>query len=560
MVGRTRETVAKAKADPILLELLKSSLTTAAEEMEAVLLKTARSACIKEVGDGSCAIFDSKGRTIAEAAAIAIHLGSMQAAIQNILTKYIPLKDWDEGDMVMINDPYFGGTHLPDVMLFRPVFYEHELVAFCGSLGHMVDIGGIAPGGTSPLGAEIYQEGLRIPPVKLFVKGSVNKDIQLMLMTNVRAPDTVWADLQAVMYANETGSRAIKALCKRYSTARLKSYVDELLDYSERMIRSEISHWKEGTIQRTMYLDDDGRNLDRPIKVVATLQKSGSNVTIDFTGTDKQVAGPVNCVPGTLKSAVTFAVVAMASPDIPHNEGCGRPITVILPEGTIVNPHPPAPVALRHLAAFRIGDMILSALSEIVPGKGIAESDGPLFAFNIAGTSEKTGQYFSDLSTMGGGAGARTNKDGINAVSHNLTNALTTPSEAMEMNLPVMCDAFELIPDSGGMGQYRGGLGVRRVLRMTQNGITFVWRVERSKNPAKGIFGGREGRPSRVIFKDKKGERVVPHTGVLYDLQKGDTLTLESAGGGGCGDPQLRSQDIIRYDLQNGYITSWNTS
>jgi N-methylhydantoinase B len=545
--------------DLITLEVVRNGLSRMAEEMEAILLKTARSGCIKDAEDASCAIFDGEGRTIAEAAAIAIHLGSMEVALRSILANSIPPKEWHDGDVVIMNDPYSGGTHLPDISLFKPVVSDGKPFAFCGTLGHQVDVGGIAPGGTSPLGAEIYQEGLRLPPIKLYERGKLNKSVEQIIKTNVRAAETVWADLQAMMFANEAGARSVRSMCKKYSNRVAQEYMEELIKYSEKRMRKEIASWKDGVIEREVRLDDDGRHLDKPVMIKATIHKKGDEITVDFTGTDRQVEGPINCMPGTAISCVNFAVVAMASPDIPHNHGCSRPIKVILPEGSLLNPYPPAPCALRHLAAFRLGDAIVSALGEIVTGKGIAESDGPLLAFNISGISPKTGRYFSELSLFGGGGGARNTKDGLNAVSHNLTNSMCAPTEVLEMELPIMCDRFSMIPDSGGAGRFRGGLAVRRELRMLTDGITFVWRVERSKNPAQGLLGGGLGRPSRIAIRNSSGEeKPLPHTGVLYKLKKGDTMILESPGGGGYGDPKKRDPRFIQEDFENGLITKWD--
>jgi N-methylhydantoinase B len=541
------------KIDPITLEIIKNGFVFAAEEMNVIVVKTAYSSVVREVLDVSCSIFDRDGRCVALASAIPIHLGSMQIAIKEVLRNHIPPEKWEDGDVVIMNDPYMGGTHLPDIQIYTPVFYENEMVAICGTIAHHADVGGMAPGSTPGHATSIFQEGLRIPPTKLYKKGRLNDDLIAMFKMNVRIPDVSMGDLRAQMAANNTGAFRIRELCLRYGKELVLESIDEILDYSERRMRDVISRWKDGRYENTEYMDDDGVNIEKPIKVHVTAEVKGDEVYLDFTGTDAAVDGPINCAIAPTMASIYYVVNALGDPDIPPNDGCTRPITVKLPLGSLVNPTPPHACNSRTQTCHRITDVLLGALSQAFPEKGIAGSTGQLNCVTFGGFHPITKKEYVDVETIGGGLGARYNKDGLSGIDTHVTNCMITPVEAFEMEFPIRILRYELITDSGGAGEFRGGLGAVREYYLWGNSATLTIRSERHKFAPKGIFGGHDASPCHFILKQPGHEPTVIGHLCTLEIAEGSTLTCCHSGGGGYFDPLKREPQWVLDDVLDGY-------
>jgi N-methylhydantoinase B len=543
------------RIDPVTLEIIKNGFIFAAQEMNIIVVKTAYSSVVREVLDVSCSIFDRNGRAVAQASAIPIHLGSMQAAIKEILSAHIPQREWEEGDVIIVNEPYLGGTHLPDIMIFSPVFFEGEMVSISGTVAHHADVGGMSPGSTPANATSIYQEGLRIPPVKLYRKGELNDDLCKVYRMNVRRADVGWGDISAQIAANNTGATRVLELFSRYGKEPVLRYIEEILDYSERRMRYVIRRWKDGIYENTDYMDDDGVNTGKPVKIHVTAEVKGDEVYIDFEGTSPAVDGPINAVVGPTLSAVYYVINSLGDPDIPPNEGCNRPVHVNLPRGTLVNPDPPHACNARTQTCHRITDTLLDALSKAFPEKGIAGSTGQLNSVTFGGIHPDTQREYVDLETIGGGLGARYEKDGLSGIDTHVTNCMNTPVEAWEMELPVRINRYELIQDSGGPGKFRGGLAPVREYHLWGNSAILTIRSERHTFPPKGIFGGKDAQSCRSILKEPgKRDRTLPHL-ITRKISEGSTLTCYLSGGGGYFSPWERDPQKVLDDVLDGYVS-----
>jgi N-methylhydantoinase B len=479
----------------------------------------------------------------------------MQSAIKVILEKHIPSSKWEKGDVIIINEPYLGGTHLPDIMIFSPVFHDEELIAICGTVAHHADVGGMSPGSTPANATSIYQEGLRIPPLKLYKRGILNEDFYQLYRLNVRRPDIGWGDVSAQIAANNTGATRIKELLNKYGKSIVLKCIDEIMNYSERRMRQAITRWKDGIYENLDYMDDDGVNSEKPIKIHVKAEVKGDEVFINFEGTDPAVEGPINAVVGPTMSAVFYVINSLGDPDIPPNEGCNRPVHVELPENTLVNPKPPHACNARTQTCHRITDCLLGALSQAMPQKGIAGSTGQLNCVTFGGIHPETGEEYVDLETIGGGLGARFNQDGLSGIDTHVTNCMNTPVESWEMDLPIRINRYELITDSGGAGKFRGGLGPVREYYLWGNPAVLTIRSERHKFSPKGIFGGKDAKPCRFILKEPdKDEEILPHL-TTRPISVGTTLTCYHSGGGGYSDPCERSSKKVLEDVLDGYIS-----
>lgn len=541
--------------DPILLEVLRNRLDAIADEMELTLLRSAASAIVKEGLDASAALFNVHGETIAQAAAIPIHLGCLELAARRLVRAFPPATMAD-GDAFLLNDPYDGGTHLPDITVAVPVVADGRVIALACTMCHHQDVGGRTPGSVPTDATEIYQEGLIIPPIQLFRGGVPDANLLALLGRNVRIPEVFTGDLMAQVAAGRLGARRLGELAARHGPDVLLGYIDELMTRAERLTRRQIEAIPDGTYAFADYLDNDGIDLDRPVKIAVAITVRGSSMTFDFTGTSPQVRGPFNAVPASTLSAVYFAVRAISDPAIPNNGGCFRALDAILPTGSLVNPLPPAPVSCRTATIKRIADTILGALVRALPDRMPAGNSGTLLVMAFGGTDPETGRPFVASELAAGGMGARPRKDGIDAVETDVTNCMNIPVEALEMNFPLRIRRAALWTDSGGAGACRGGLGLEKVFEAVTTDVTVSHRSERFASAPWGLFGGRPARRARAFVLRTDGTREALPSKKMLTLHPGDQLWEYIAGGGGYGDPLERDPDLVLADVLDRKISA----
>ena len=517
--------------DPVQLEIFKSLFHAIAEEMGATLKRTAFSPNIKERRDYSCAIFNAHGDMVAQGDHMPVHLGSMPLSVKAA----IETREIKPGDVIMLNDPYKGGTHLPDITLVSGVFLKNRLVFYVASRAHQSDVGGMSPG-SMPLAEEIYQEGLRIPPVKVMSAGKLNRDVWDMILANVRTPEEREGDLAAMLGANSTGERRLKEVVEKYGAGQVHRYVEEILRYSERMTRQAISTIPDGTYEAEDFLDNDGIN-DRPIAIRVRIYVRGSHVTIDFSESDAQAEGSVNAVYAITASAVFYVFRTLVGVSIPSNAGGMRPLEIIAPEGTIVNARPPAAVCGGNVeTSQRIVDVLYRCLAQAIPDRIPAASQGTMNNVTFGGIDPRTGQAVAYYETVSGGMGARPTMDGLSGVHTHMTNSLNTPVEALEHAYPIRIARYSLRRGSGGRGKWRGGEGIIREIQfLTKAQLTLL--SDRRRFPPYGLSGGEAGESgSNVVVRNDGTEEQFPSKFTTW-VRPGDTISIQTPGGGGWGSP-----------------------
>jgi len=520
--------------DPIRTEIMKHRLVSVAEEMGARLQRAAFSPNIKERCDFSCAVFDGSGSLVAQAAHIPVHLGAMPLSVQACLESLT----FAPGDVAMVNDPYRGGTHLPDITLVSPIFvgekFESALLGFVANRAHHADIGGMSAG-SMPLSQEIFQEGLIIPPVKLMGGGKKNEDVWRLLMANVRTPQERTGDLQSQLAANHIGIQRMQGLANRFGIQTLVADMEALLRYSERMTRQLIVQLSNGSYRFEDALDNDGFS-EEPAVIRVAITIDGEQATVDFSGTDPQRPGSINAVYPVTLSAVAYVFRCALGLDIPANSGCLRPIQIIAPEGTLVNARPPAAVAAGNVeTSQRIVDVLLGALAQACPDRIPAASQGTMNNLTIGGRDERHGQPFAYYETIGGGIGAGPCSDGPSGRHSHMTNTLNTPIEALEYAYPFRIAQYALREGSGGIGQHRGGDGLVRSYEFLQPAEITLLSDRRVTRPY-GLEGGEPGQPGTNRVGKNSVEKEVPGK-CSFPVEAGDALTIKTPGGGGFGKP-----------------------
>jgi N-methylhydantoinase B len=550
----------KISVGPIELEVVSNALLSVAEEMGAVLVRTSQSTNIKERRDCSCAIFDSKGEVIAQAEHVPMHLGSMLGIVASIL-KAFPADAIGPDDMFITNDPYSGGgTHLPDITIAAPVFDENKLIAFVANIAHHSDVGGRVAGSSSGDCTSIFEEGLRIPVVKVIEHGIIKRDVVSFILLNCRTPEERLADLEAQFGSNRIGVLRMQELFKKFGLEFISVACEELLDYAERKIRHAIQSVPDGCYTFEDYMDDDGKGFKKiPIRV--SVEVKSDSIQFDFKGSSPQVRGGINLVFTALQATVYYALKAILDPTVPPNGGYFRVVKIEAPEGSIVNAQSPAAVAGRTDAAQRVADVIFGALAQAVPEKVVAGCHSTVTLPIFSGVDSKTGKQYVYLESIGGGMGARYDRDGMDGVQVHITNTSNLPVEAMENEYPLFVERLELIPDSSGMGKFRGGLGIRKDIRVVGHICTFASHGDRQHIPPWGLYGGHPGRCGRMIIKRLDGEELILPSGKNSEilLQDGDILSVETPGGGGWENPIQRPRELLQRDIIEGKISkvSW---
>jgi N-methylhydantoinase B len=552
--------IRQAKTDPARFEVVKNALYSAAEEMKIVLAKTAYSPLLKVAGDYSCGIFDSTGDMVAQGPDLPIHLGSMPDAVRAVIAAY---PEVEPGDVFIHNDPYHGGSHLPDVNVVAPAFFGNRLLGFGCVRAHWPDIGSATPGSYGAV-TEIYGEGLRIPPVRLYRNGRPDPDIERIIFANVRTPAERQGDLRAQVAANRRGTLRLEALARKYGVDQLLQIMNEVLDYSEAMMRAALRLLPDGEASFADVFDGDGvlapgADADEPFTVKLTLRKCGETIIADFTGSDGQVPGPMNAPLTVTASGVYCALKMIADPKslIPPNSGCWRPVTVTAPPGSVVNAQLPAPVVYaNHEISHRVADMVTAAMFQISPRSVMAASQGTSAVVTFGAVDPRSGERYVSYESLKGGFGARPIKDGINAVASTVSNMMNTPIEMLEISFPLRVEEYALIPDSGGAGAWRGGLGARRVWRVLGHEAHAAVCCERTLTPPFGLAGGRPGGAMRLWLELPDGTRRPLNSKGALTIPAGGRLVMEAPGSGGYGPPAARDPELLREDLADGYVTA----
>ena len=538
--------------DSTTVEVIKGALIYAAEEMGVALRKSAYSPNIKERMDHSCALFDDRRRLVAQAEHIPVHLGSMALAVREGLNSFEG--SLTEGDMILLNDPYISGTHLPDLTLIGPIFHEGRLLGYAANKAHHTDIGGKAPGSIAGDSTELYQEGLIIPPVKFIRAGRMERDLVNLIRNNVRTPETQMGDLRAQIAANNTGSRRLKELVIEYGVETVQASMEEVMDYSERRMRAEIEAMPDGVYEARDWMDDTGSG-EEPAEIAVRITIEGDKISFDYTGTASQVDGPVNAPLGVTIAGIYYTLISITDPTIPVNDGCFRPVTLHIPEGCMMNPRRPAPVAGGNVeTSQRNVDVLMKALAQAVPDRVPAAGPGTMSNISIGGMRDD-GTPWTFYETVGGGSGGRPGADGVDGVHVNMTNTMNTPIEALEAYLPLRFNAYMLRPDSGGAGEWRGGCGIERSWTLTGRKAILSILAERVKFSPWGLRGGGPGARGEYILRHISGDLLRLPSKCTVPLEKGDTLIIRTPGGGGYGDPLKRDPELVLKDILNGLIS-----
>jgi N-methylhydantoinase B len=542
-------------ADPIKLELVKNAVGSVVDEMVLTVVRVAYSSIMKDTMDISSAFCDNRGRLIAQGLSLPLHLGSIPDAMDAVIAEYGDTLA--PGDIVVLNDPYQGGMHLPDIFMFQPIFVQEHLLGYAVMVAHHNDMGGRVPGSSAADSTEIFQEGLQIPILKLYERNVLNTTLIKILERNVRVPRTVIGDLRAQEAACRIADRGMRELANKYGVQELESYFEALLDYSERESRRVISAIPDGEYQYVDHLDDDGIGLE-PVRVQVCLRISGDSLTADLTGSSDEVRGAINSTLSFAKSAVYFAIRSIMDSDAPNNAGFMRPIEVIAPKGCIFNPNRPRAVAARGVTGFRLIDAAMGALAIAIPDRPRAPGEGGTTSYSIAATKSDGSMVLFREAIMGAW-GAGQNREGIDGVANPAANISNAPIEVVENSAPVIVERYELVNDSGGAGQWRGGMSVLRQLRFTGRHATFQLRSDRRRFPPFGLHGGKPGAPSNnLLFADNQWTQMP--TKFTTQLLEGQVFRHTTAGGGGFGDPLSRDPERVLEDVRQGRVTAASAS
>lgn len=534
-------------------EVISSSLAAVADEMLAGLIRAAYSPNIKERADCSTSVFTASGETVAIASSAPLHLGALNGMVSAIHGR-LRRDPAQSGDVWVGNDPYVcGGTHLNDIAVVTPVVHEGRVVAFLANLAHHADVGGRTPGSESGDNTSIFQDGLRLPPMKLADAGGIRQDVVDLVLLNSRTPDERLGDLRAQLAALHVGRRRMDEILSRYGASELARSMTAYMAATEARLRAAVRDLPDGTYRAEDFLDDDGLG-GPPVRIAVTVTVAGDSIAFDFADTDPQVPSGKNMSPGGLGATVYYALKALVDPALPDNSGYFRAVTIACPEGSLLRPRPPAAVGSRALTGMILADVIFAALAPAVPARAMARS-GPYQGVIFSGVHPATGRFYVDYENFAGGTGARTFGDGADCTQVHITNTSNLPIEAFEAEFPMLVERFELIGDSGGAGRFRGGLGVRRDFRVGADARLAV-RSARQRHAALGAAGGLAGGLGAFSVTGRDGvERRVPSTATDVSLASGEVVSVLTPGGGGYGDPLEREPARVAADVAEGRLT-----
>ncbi len=544
---------ADVKFDPVTLEVIRNKLDGIANEMQLTLIRSSFSIIVKEALDASASLFTARGETLAQAVALPGHLCMLVPMVGKVLATY-SAGTMHEDDLFILNDPYDGGSHLPDICVIMPIFAGGRVIAFSAALTHHQDVGGMTPASVPTNATEIYQEGIRVPLLKLRDRGVWNDTLIAMLRKNVRIPAMFMGDLNAQVACCSTGARRLAELAQTYDPAFLTSMFDELLDRTERMTRASLRALPQGTYRYEMHLDNDGVELEKRVCIAVAVTLMDGEIEFDFTGSSPQTRGPINAVPSGAFAAGCFAVRAVGDPTIPNNGGAFRPLRFKLPEGSVMNPREPAPVGVRSITIKFAANTILGALRQAAPDRIPAESSAQLAIIHFGGIDEAGDKYITSA-LIAGGTGASGGMEGVDVMDTDSSNCCNVAAEALEMAAPVRVHSLRLAQDSGGAGAHRGGLGCEQEIEMLADDISVTYRGERHHSQPAGVDGGGNAiSATAILTRANHAPETLPSKQVTT-LHRGDRLLIRTAGGGGFGSPQTRDRARVQADLDNGKIS-----
>jgi N-methylhydantoinase B len=543
--------------DPIAMEVFSNRLLSITEDMGSTLIRSSFSTNIKERKDCSVGLFDAGGRLIAQAAHIPLHLGSLLGSVHAVLA-HCDVAHMRDGDAFVLNDPYLaGGTHMPDIAIVTPVFIDGAVRAFAANVGHHSDVGGPVPGSISGRARSIFEEGLRLPVIRLVRGGELDEDLLALIAHNSRDPEERSLDLKVQVATNVRGVSLMRDLVRRMGLAAVTAVVDDLLAYTARRLRNRIRDMADGEAGFTAWLDDDGLGGD-PVPIRATVAVRGDTLAGDFAGTAPETRGAFNVPESALRATVYYTVKTLLDPDLPPNSGLFDCVAIRAEPGTLVNPRFPAAVGARSITCNKIARALFGAFAQLLPAdRAMASSHDSVPAIIFSGPRRTGDGSFVYLETIGGGMGARCDTDGMEAIHVHLTNTSNLPVEALENEYALLVDEYALVPDSGGAGRHRGGLGIARQIRATRDGVVFSVRSDGHMLGAPGLAGGMPGGTARLVRNIGTGsEETLSSKTASIVLAAGETVRIETGGGGGFGVPSERDPAALAADLRDGKVSA----
>jgi N-methylhydantoinase B len=541
--------------DPITLQVIQARLAGIVQEMQNSLFRTGYSTIIRESQDASCAILNRQGEVVAQHVVLPLHMGAFPACAQAIL-KTFALAEIQEGDAFITNHPYLGGSpHAPDMGVLTPIFYNTEWVGFAANMAHKSDMGGTVPGSGSGSAREIFQEGLHLPPVKFVSRLQPIQEIEAIIAANSRTPGLVIGDMRGQVGAARLGERRIAELMERYGKQTILDCTAILSSTTEKRVRQVIATWPDGESQGESFVDHDGIDLSRPIRLHVRVKKTGEKIHFDFSGSSDQTQGPANIRPPLVRAACVYCLVALVDRFLPINQGLARVVETTFRPGSVVDPHFPAAVNTYMPTALAVAEAVLTALAAFVPEKRISGGSGSA-ALVLGGRDAQTQRAYVHYEIFSGGTGARWSKDGVSATAFHLSNCKTAPVEIIESEFPTRIERFEMIPDSGGAGRWRGGLGFARDYRILTDEVRFSMRTDKHAIEPFGSDNGLPGcKGSCIVNPDADKEKRLPSRFGDQRLSKGDLLRIERPGGGGLGNPLDRAAEQVLEDVRQGYVS-----
>jgi len=540
------------QVDAVDLEVIKASLSGIVQEMQNSLFRTGFSTIVRESQDASCALMNAAGEIVAQHVVLPLHIGAFPACCAALLRHYH--NDIAEGDAFIINHTYEGGSpHAPDICIITPVFYDGELFGFCGSIAHKSDIGGPVPGSCSGQAREIFNEGLHLPAVRYQRRYEPNHDIERIIGANSRTPELVLGDIRGQLGADRLGERRLIELTRKFGRERILAAWQRLFELSEAKLRAGVAEWADGRFEAERFVDDDGVDLEKPVRIHVVIEKKGDHIHFDFSGSADQTKGPANIRPPLVLAACSYVLMSLIDPHLYVSSGLLRAFSITAREGSVLNPRFPAPLNTYNPTVHSLVEAIGAALADAAPSRVCADGSGSR-SIIIGGRSTYTGKGYVQYEILAGGSGARSMKDGANAITVNHSNAKIAPVEIIESEFPTRLLRCELLPDSGGAGRFRGGLGMRREYINLED-ARFSLRSMRHIIPPSGAVGGGPGGKGALVINPDKEARRLPTRYADYPLKAGDVFALDTPGGGGFGDPKTRDPQMVRADVVEGYVT-----
>jgi N-methylhydantoinase B len=539
--------------DAVELEVVKASLSGIVQEMQNSLFRTGFSTIVRESQDASCALMNANGEVVAQHVVLPLHIGAFAASTRAVIHAFG--NDVAQGDAFLINHPYHGGSpHAPDIAVITPAFMDGGLVGYCGSIAHKSDIGGPVPGSCSGQAREIFNEGLHLPAVRYHRGYRANADLERLIAANSRTPELVLGDIRGQLGADRLGERRFAELMGKFGSEKILAAFERVLEMSERCVKAAVAQWRNGRFEAERFVDDDGIHLEKPVRIHVTVDKHGEALEFDFTGSADQTDGPANIRPPLVAAACAYVLISLINPAIYVSSGLMRGFRMTTREGSVLNPRFPAPVNTYNPTVHALVDALFAALGPLVPERARADGSGSR-SIILGGRNTHTGKGYVQYEIIAGGAGARAHKDGMSGITVNQSNARIAPIEIIESEFPVRVTCFELIADSGGVGEFRGGLGIRREY-LNLADARFSIRSMRHVMAPDGCAGGHAGRPGNIVINpgSERAKRL-PTRYADYPLRAGDTFRLDTPGGGGYGDPLTRDPERVLADVREGAVS-----